>query len=144
MKIAVDAMGGDHAPAEPVKGALDALEHIGCEVVLIGDETSIQNELKKYDYDTSRVTVVHTTEVITGEDKPVQAIKRKKDSSMVVGLLSLKDNTYDAFISAGNTGALLAGGLLRVGRIKGIDRPALCSVYPTRNGMSILLSLIHI
>ncbi len=138
MKIAVDAMGGDHAPAEPVKGALDALEHIGCEVVLIGDETSIQNELKKYDYDTSRVTVVHTTEVITGEDKPVQAIKRKKDSSMVVGLLSLKDNTYDAFISAGNTGALLAGGLLRVGRIKGIDRPALCSVYPTRNGMSIL------
>jgi len=138
MKIAIDAMGGDHAPEQPVKGAVDALEHISCEVVLIGDETQINNELKKYNYDASRVSVVHTTEVVTSEDKPVRAIKTKKDSSMVVGLLSLKDKTYDGFISAGNTGALLAGGLLRVGRIKGIDRPALCSFYPTRTGMSIL------
>lgn len=138
MKIAIDAMGGDHAPLEPVKGAIDALQHIDAEMVLIGDEGQIRQELKKYKYDESRVTVVHTSEVITGEDKPVVAIKRKKDSSMVVGLLQLKDKEIDAFVSAGNTGALLAGGLLRVGRIKGIDRPALCSVYPTRTGMSIL------
>ena len=138
MKIAIDAMGGDHAPQEPVKGAIDALEHIDAHMVLIGDENQIHQELKKYTYDTSRVSVVHTTEIISGEDKPVQAIKRKKDSSMVVGLLKLKDKELDGFVSAGNTGALLAGGLLRVGRIKGIDRPALCSVYPTSKGMSIL------
>lgn len=138
MKIAIDAMGGDHAPQEPVKGAIDALKHIDAHMVLIGDEDQIHLELKKYTYDTSRVSVVHTTEIITGEDKPVQAIKRKKDSSMVVGLLKLKDQDIDGFVSAGNTGALLAGGLLRVGRIKGIDRPALCSVYPTSKGMSIL------
>ena len=138
MKIAIDAMGGDHAPQEPVKGAIDALEHIDAHMVLIGDENQIHQELKKYTYDTSRVSVVHTTEIISGEDKPVQAIKIKKDSSMVVGLLKLKDKELDGFVSAGNTGALLAGGLLRVGRIKGIDRPALCSVYPTSKGMSIL------
>ena len=138
MKIAIDAMGGDHAPAQPVKGAIDALKLIDAEMILIGDENQIHQELKKYTYDENRVTVVHTTEVIKGEDKPVRAIKKKKDSSMVVGLLKLKDQEIDAFVSAGNTGALLAGGLLRVGRIKGIDRPALCSVYPTRKGMSIL------
>lgn len=138
MKIAIDAMGGDHAPLEPVKGAIDALQHIDAEMILIGDENQIHQELKKYKYDESRVNVIHTTEIITGEDKPVSAIKKKKDSSMVVGLLKLKDQEIDAFVSAGNTGALLAGGLLRVGRIKGIDRPALCSVYPTRTGMSIL------
>ncbi len=138
MKIAIDAMGGDHAPLEPVKGAIDALEYIDSKMVLIGDEEKIRLELKKYEYDASRVEIMHTSEVITGEDKPVTAIKKKKDSSMVVGLLKLKDKEFDAFISAGNTGALLAGGLLRVGRIKGIDRPALCSVYPTQNGMAIL------
>jgi len=138
MNIAIDAMGGDHAPQEPVKGAIDALKHIDAHMVLIGDEDQIHQELKKYTYDTSRVSVVHTTEIITGEDKPVVAIKRKKDSSMVVGLLQLKNQEIDGFVSAGNTGALLAGGLLRVGRIKGIDRPALCSVYPTSKGMSIL------
>ncbi len=138
MKIAIDAMGGDHAPMEPVKGAVDALKHIDAQIVLIGDEGKIRHELNKYEYDTTRIEIVHTTEVITGEDKPVTAIKKKKDSSMVVGLLKLKDEEYDALISAGNTGALLAGGLLRVGRIKGIDRPALCSVYPTRSGMAIL------
>lgn len=138
MKIALDAMGGDHAPVETVKGAIDALAHIESTIVLIGDADAIKAELNKYDYDKARVEVVHASEVITGEDKPVKAIKSKKDSSMVIGLEALRKQEYDAFLSAGNTGALLAGGLLKVGRIKGIDRPALCSVYPTRGGMSIL------
>lgn len=139
MKIAIDAMGGDHAPKEPVLGALQALKHISSEIVLIGDETKIKAVLKDQTYDQSRISIVHTTEVIENEDKPVKAIKAKKDSSMVVGFKLLKEKQIDAFLSAGNTGALLAGGLLKVGRIKGIDRPALCSVYPTAKGISVLI-----
>lgn len=138
MKIAIDAMGGDHAPKEPVLGALQALAHIKSDIVLIGDEVKIKAVLEGQTYDASRVSIVHTTEVIENEDKPVKAIKTKKDSSMVVGFKMLKEKQIDAFLSAGNTGALLAGGLLKVGRIKGIDRPALCSVYPTSNGIAVL------
>lgn len=138
MKIAIDAMGGDHAPKEPVLGAIQALNHIQSDIVLIGDTDKIKAVLADQSYDASRVTIVHTTEVIENEDKPVKAIKAKKDSSMVVGFKMLKDKEVDAFLSAGNTGALLAGGLLKVGRIKGIDRPALCSVYPTSKGISVL------
>lgn len=139
MKIAIDAMGGDHAPEQPVIGALEALKHISSDIVLIGDESRINAVLKQHTYDPARITIVHTTEVIDNEDKPVKAIKAKKDSSMVVGFKLLKDKEIDAFLSAGNTGALLAGGLLKVGRIKGIDRPGLCSVYPTTNGISVLM-----
>lgn len=138
MKIAIDAMGGDLAPKEPVLGALAALESIQGDIVLIGDEVQINEILKTQKYDTTRVSIVHTTEVIENEDKPVKAIKAKKDSSMVVGFKMLKEKDVDAFLSAGNTGALLAGGLLKVGRIKGIDRPALCSVYPTTKGIAVL------
>lgn len=138
MKIAIDAMGGDHAPLEPILGALEALKTIKSDIVLIGDENQIQNILKNQSYDKARISIVHTTEVIDNEDKPVKAIKAKKDSSMVVGFKMLKEKEVDCFLSAGNTGALLAGGLLKVGRIKGIDRPALCSVYPTTKGISVL------
>lgn len=138
MKIAIDAMGGDHAPKEPVLGALQALAHIKSDIVFIGDETKINAVLEGQSYDKSRISIVHTTEVIENEDKPVKAIKAKKDSSMVVGFKLLKEKQIDAFLSAGNTGALLAGGLLKVGRIKGIDRPALCSVYPTTDGIAVL------
>lgn len=139
MKIAIDAMGGDFAPMEPVIGALEALSDISAEIVFIGDEAKIREVLKTQKYDEKRVSIVHTTEVIENEDKPVKAIKAKKDSSMVVGFKQLKDKEIDCFLSAGNTGALLAGGLLKVGRIKGIDRPALCSVYPTNKGISVLI-----
>lgn len=138
MKIAIDAMGGDHAPMEIVKGSIDALKSIKGDLVFYGDEEKIKIELSKYSYDESRVSIHHTSELILNEDKPVQAIRRKKDSSMVVGLLDLKEKNVDCFISAGNTGAVLAGGLLKVGRIKGIDRPCLCSVYPTYKGISVL------
>lgn len=139
MKIAIDAMGGDHAPEQPVLGALEALKLIQSDIVFIGDETKIYAILSQQTYDKTRVSIVHTTEVIENEDKPVKAIKAKKDSSMVVGFKLLKEKQIDAFLSAGNTGALLAGGLLKVGRIKGIDRPGLCSVYPTTKGISVLM-----
>lgn len=139
MKIGIDAHGGDHAPLEPIKGAIEALSSTKSTIVLFGNEEEINNELTKYTYDKSRIEIVHTTEKILNEDKPVKAIKSKKDSSMVVGMKQLKDNDIQGLCSAGNTGALLAGGLLKVGRMKGIDRPALCSVYPTPKGVSVLV-----
>lgn len=138
MRIAIDAMGGDNAPVETVMGAVEALKEIQGTMVLIGKEEMIKEELKKYTYDKARIEIIHTTEVVENEDKPVIAIKRKKDSSMVVGFEKLRNGEIDALISAGNTGALLAGGLLRVGRIKGVDRPALTTVFPTFKGMFVL------
>ncbi len=139
MKIGFDGMGGDHGPLETVKGAIDALSIVQSTIVIYGDETKLNNELSKYKYDKNRIEIVHTTEVIENDDKPVKAIKTKGDSSMVVGLKALRKGDIDAFVSAGNTGALLAGGLLKVGRIKGISRPALCTIYPTMNGASVLV-----
>lgn len=139
MKIGFDGMGGDHGPLETVKGAIDALNIVQSTIVIYGDETKLNNELCKYKYDKNRIEIVHTTEVIENDDKPVKAIKTKGDSSMVVGLKALRKGEIDAFVSAGNTGALLAGGLLKVGRIKGISRPALCTIYPTMNGASVLV-----
>ena len=139
MKIGFDGMGGDHGPIETVKGAIEALELVKGIIVIFGDEQSINQELSKYTYDKSRIEIVHTTEVVENDDKPVKAIKSKPDSSMVVGLKALRKGDVDAFVSAGNTGALLAGGLLKVGRIKGISRPALCTIYPTMNGASVLV-----
>lgn len=139
MKIGFDAMGGDHAPVETVKGAIDALSLIKGEIVLFGDELKINKELSQYKYDKARISVVGTTEVIENDDKPVKAIKSKSDSSMVVGMKALRKGDVDALVSAGNTGALLAGSLLKVGRIKGISRPALCTIYPTMSGASVLV-----
>jgi glycerol-3-phosphate acyltransferase PlsX len=139
MKIGFDGMGGDHGPKETVKGAIDALAIIKSDIVIYGDIEMIQNELAKYKYDTTRLTVVATTQVIENDDKPVKAIKSKDDASMVVGLKALRKGEIDAFVSAGNTGALLAGGLLKVGRIKGISRPAICTIYPTMHGASVLV-----
>lgn len=139
MKIAVDGMGGDHAPIEIVKGCIQAINDTDLEVYLVGKKELLEGELKKYKFDDSKLHIINATEVIENEDKPVNAIKRKKDSSMVVGLSMLKNKEVDAFISAGNTGALLAGSLLKVGRIKKIDRPAIGAVYPTDKGMSLLV-----
>ncbi len=139
MKIGFDGMGGDHGPKETVKGAIDALAIVKSDIVIYGDRESVQKELDKYKYDTSRITVVATTQVIENDDKPVKAIKSKDDASMVVGLKALRKGEIDAFVSAGNTGALLAGGLLKVGRIKGISRPAICTIYPTMHGASVLV-----
>ncbi|HZJ76660.1 MAG TPA: phosphate acyltransferase PlsX [Oscillospiraceae bacterium] len=139
MKIVIDAMGGDNAPSVTVEGAVAAVKGYNTDIILTGDGHIIQHELAKYDYPKEKIEVIHCSEEITNEDKPVLAIRRKKDSSMVMALKLVKEKKADAIISAGNTGALLAGGLLILGRIKGIDRPALAPVYPTAKGISVLI-----
>ncbi|MEW9122507.1 MAG: phosphate acyltransferase PlsX [Thermotaleaceae bacterium] len=139
MIIAVDAMGGDHAPHEIVKGCIAAQKELDVEIFLVGDKDTIEKEIKKYNGDLNKIHIKHCTEIVNNHDKPVQAIRQKKDSSMVVGLNMLKRQEVDAFISAGNTGALLAGSLFQIGRIKGIDRPAIAVPYPTRKGISLLV-----
>lgn len=139
MRIIVDAMGGDKGPEVTVKGCVDALNEVDVEIVLVGKEEMIKEQLAKLEYNGNNISIVNADDVITNEDKPVMAIRRKKNSSMVVGLKMVKDKEGDAFISAGNTGALLTGGLLVVGRIKGIERAALAPVYPTKKGISLLI-----
>ncbi|PAB58889.1 phosphate acyltransferase PlsX [Anaeromicrobium sediminis] len=139
MRIAVDGMGGDNAPHDIVKGCVEALEDSELEIYLIGKSEILKKELKKYTFDENKINVVNADEVIENTDKPVRAIKRKKNASMVVGFDMLKDDQVDAFISAGNTGAILAGSLLKVGRIEGIDRPAITTVYPTKKDVSLLV-----
>ncbi len=130
MRVIIDGMGGDYAPEEIVKGAVEASENFKGEILIIGEEKAIKNQLDQYKYDPNVVKVVNATEVITNNEAPVMAIRRKKDSSIVKGLNMVKDGEADVFVSAGSTGALLAGGLFILGRIKGIDRPALAAVYP--------------
>ncbi|HHW66790.1 MAG: phosphate acyltransferase [Epulopiscium sp.] len=137
--VAVDAMGGDHAPREIVKGCIETTNLDDIKIILVGNEDQIKNELSQYTYDQSKISIAHASEVITMEDSPVTAIRKKKDSSMVVGLNLLKQKEADAFISAGNTGALLAGGTFLVGRIKGVERPALAPLIPNKKGFSLLI-----
>jgi len=137
--IALDAMGGDNAPAAIIAGAVAALANPKITLMLVGQEEAINSELSKYDYDKSRISIVNAASVIENDDHPVAAIKAKKDSSMVVGLNLLKSKQAQAFVSAGNTGALLAGATLIVGRIKGIERPAIATVLPTTNNPFLLI-----
>ena len=139
MRIVLDAMGGDYGPEVTVPGGIQAANDYGINIIFTGDADRIRKELQKYDYPKEHVEVIHCSEEINNKDQPVAAIRRKKDSSMVVGLNLVKEKKADAIISAGNTGALLAGGLFILGRIKGIDRPALAPVYPTIKGVSILI-----
>lgn len=134
MRIILDGMGGDNAPLEIVKGAVEASSKIDHQIVIVGREDEINAELAKYNYDESKIQVVHASEVIENEDSPVKAIRRKTDSSMVKGLTMLKNGEGDLFISAGNTGAYMAGSLFILGRIPGIDRPAISSIYPIAGG----------
>src|SRR3954469_5312354 len=136
MKIAIDAMGGDHAPKEIVLGAMKAVQSFSdIHITLVGDETKINETLTQHE----RISVLHTTEVILGTDEPVRAVRRKKDASMVLAAKQVADGSSDACISAGNTGALMAAGLFVVGRIQGIDRPALSPTLPTIGGEGFLL-----
>lgn len=140
MIIAVDAMGGDNAPQEPILGALQALEeNKDIHIILIGNQDIISDLLNGKDYDTNRLSIHHASEVIENEDSPVKSLRRKTDSSLVVGLEMVRDNKVDVLVSAGNTGAIVAGGSLIVGRIDGVDRPALTTLLPTAKGFSLLL-----
>ncbi|MGX8774228.1 MAG: phosphate acyltransferase PlsX [Bacillota bacterium] len=134
MRIVLDGMGGDHAPEEIVKGAVSAAEEISDEIYIVGDPEAIEHQLKKCKYRDDQIRIVPAHEVITMHDSPVKAIRHKTDSSLVVGLNMLKDGEGDMFVSAGNTGALIVGSRLLLGRIRGIDRPALASVYPDMTG----------
>ena len=138
--VALDAMGGDNAPVQIIKGAVDAVN--GSDKVfvkVVGPEDVVKAELAKYTYDTERIAVVNATEVIETAEPPVMAIRRKKNSSLVVALNLVKNGEADAFVSAGSTGAVLVGAQLIVGRIKGIDRPPLAPVLPTAKGPSLLV-----
>lgn len=137
--VVVDAMGGDNAPVEIVKGAVDAVKELGVTIKLVGPEDVVNRELAKYSYDKATIEVVHASEVIGTDEAPTTAIRRKKDSSMVVGLKLVKEGAGDAFVSAGSTGAILAGSLLIIGRIPGVERPALGTCLPTKNGFTFLL-----
>ncbi len=139
MRIIADAMGGDNAPMQQVKGAVMASQELGIDVVLCGREDEINAELEKIDGDKSRISVVNCSEVIENEDEPVTAARRKKDSSMVVGLKLLKEGKGDAFVSSGNTGALVAASIFTLKRIRGVSRPALAPVIPTAKGPALLL-----
>ncbi len=140
IKVAVDAMGGDHAPLEIVKGAIEAVkENEKVKVYLVGRQDAVEAELAKYTYQKEQVEVVNASEVIETAEPPVMAIRKKKDSSLVKALYMVKEGTCDAFVSAGSTGATLVGGQLIVGRLKGVERPALAPMIPTERGASLLI-----
>ena len=144
MRIILDAMGGDNAPDANIMGAVNSINKVKAEVVLVGKEEIIRNKIKEFygkemEEISDRLKIVNATETIEMEEQPTVAIKHKKDSSMVVGFKMLKENEGDVFISAGNSGALLTGATLLVGRIKGIDRPALAGILPAYKSQLLLI-----
>lgn len=140
IRVAVDAMGGDNAPSEIVKGAVAAVNsRKDIQVVLLGREDAVKAELEKHSYPAEQIEVVHTSEVIETAEPPVAAIRGKKDSSIVVGMNMVKRGEADAFVSAGSTGAVLVGGQVIVGRIRGIERPPLAPLIPSKAGVTLLL-----
>ena len=140
IRVAVDAMGGDHAPEAPVRGAIEAVtENEQLRIILLGDEPAIRSIIGTLHYPEDRVTVQHCTERIEMAEPPVAAIQKKKDSSIVRGMMMLRRGEADAFVSAGSTGAVLVGGQVLVGRIRGVERPPLGALMPTEKGMSLLI-----
>lgn len=145
MTIILDAMGGDNAPDEVIKGAVKAINEIEADILLVGNENVILSKIKDFYGKNSiedvsqKLKIYNSTEEITMEDIPTDAIKHKKDSSMVVGFNLLKEGKGDVFISAGNSGALLTGATILVGRIKGIDRPAIAPMLPAyKKGLMLM------
>lgn len=140
MKIAVDAMGGDYAPEEIVLGAIDAVKTLKLSVVLVGDENKIRNVLRQYGaVENERLSIVHSSEVIEMGEHPAQAIRKKKDASIVVATRLVKNGDCDAVVAPGSTGAAVTAALLGLGRIKGIERPAIATPIPSKKGVTILI-----
>ncbi len=140
VKVAVDAMGGDNAPGELVKGVVDAVVmRKEIKVFLIGQEAVVREELAKYTYPEDQIEIVDAPEVIETAEPPVMAIRKKKQSSIVVGMNMVKQEQADAFVSAGSSGAILVGGQVIVGRVKGVERPPLAPLIPTERGVSLLI-----
>ncbi len=139
MRILLDAMGGDLAPKEPLEGAARAVAELGVEVTLCGDEEKIRAAAAEHHIALDGISILHTSEVITMEDQPTDVVKSKKNCSMALGLQALADGNGDAFVSAGNSGALLVGATMIPRRIKGIKRAAMAPILPTATGHAMLL-----
>lgn len=140
MRIALDAMGGDYAPATTVEGAVEALvEDRDISVILVGDETEIYSELKKKNYSGLNIDIKHASQTVEMDESPLTALRRKKDSSLRVAIDLVKSNDADAMVSAGNSGAVMATALLVLGKIQGIERPAIAAVMPTLKGRFVLI-----
>jgi glycerol-3-phosphate acyltransferase PlsX len=139
MNIFIDAMGGDHAPYEIVKGSVEAVNEFGVQLTLVGPTDIVKKELEQWDYPEEQIKILHADSVISNDDEAALSIRRKTDSSIVVGIKAVKESENGVFISAGNTGAVLSGGLLLLGRIKGIKRPALGATLPTESGLALLV-----
>jgi glycerol-3-phosphate acyltransferase PlsX len=139
-RVALDVMGGDHAPAAAIQGAVEAVtKQRDIKVLLVGKEDEIKQALLQYEYPHEQIEVVHAPEVIETAEPPVMAIRRKKQSSIVVGMNKVKQQEADAFVSAGSSGAILVGGQVIVGRLKGVERPPLAPLLPTEKGVSLLI-----
>lgn len=140
MVIAVDAAGGDFYPKNPVRGAVEAIAEMPeLEVLLIGDENSVREELSKYDGDNRRIQIVHAPEAIGMEESPSTAVRNKQNSSIVLGLQAHKKGDCQAFVSVGNTGALLAASVFILGKLQGVNRPTIAAAFPTLKGFRLLL-----
>lgn len=139
MKIIVDAMGGDNAPKAPVEAAVKAVKELGVEIILVGSTEVIKKELSQYTYLEDKISIAEADEVISNHEEPAKAVRNKKGASVVVAANMLKKGDGDAMLSMGNTGALLASGLLIVGRIKGVLRPALATLLPSEKGPKMLI-----
>lgn len=140
VKVAVDAMGGDNAPAEIVKGAVEAANENGhVKIFLVGAENDVRRELEKHSYKPQQIEIVNATEIIETAEPPVMAIRKKKDSSIVKALQLVKNGECDAFVSAGSSGAVLVGGQVIIGRLKGVERPPLAPLIPTEKGTALLI-----
>lgn len=141
MKIAIDAMGGDYAPEEIVKGSISSLKERNLEIILLGEEKRIYEELKKYNFKNNNLSIINCKDTITAGEFPLSALRTKKESSILVGIDLLKTGAADAFISAGNSGAVMAAALLKLGCISKIRRPAIATVLPAIKGKVVILDV---
>ena len=139
--VALDAMGGDDAPGEIVLGAVQAARELGVRVALVGPRDTLEAEIAKHGTRPERITVVHAPDVIEMEESPALAARHKKESSIVVGLKLLKSGEADAFVSAGNTGAIMAGAIMYIGRVRGIERPSIAALMPLSGKLTVLLDV---
>lgn len=139
VKVVVDAMGGDYAPSAVVAGVIESLERCDCFVYLVGQESKVRQELKRYKFDPSRIEVVNADEIVEMHESPANAIRKKKNSSINIGINLLKDGKADAFFSAGNTGGVVCAATLKLGLLETIERPGIAIVMPNRSGVSLII-----
>lgn len=141
MKIIVDAMGGDHAPGAVIEGVIKAIDELGVSITLVGIQDQVEAELKKYSYPKDKIEVIHAPEVVNMDDHATASIRKKRNSSISIGVELLNNKNYDAFVSAGNTGAVVAASTFKLGMLEGIERPAIGLVIPTLKRFSFLIDV---